>query len=164
MGQSRIGFGGGCHWCTEAVFDSLLGVQQVQQGYVRSKPPAEAESEAVLVDFDSDAISLKLLIEIHLRTHSSGSSHAMRNKYRSAVYTFDAEQMVQCKRLLSDLQPQFNHQLVTQVLPFVSFTESQPRYQKYYATNPDRPFCGTRIEPKLALLRRNYSQFVRGSN
>ena len=72
MGQSRIGFGGGCHWCTEAVFDSLLGVQQMQQGYVRSKPPAEAESEAVLVDFDSDAISLKLLIEIHLRTHSSG--------------------------------------------------------------------------------------------
>ena len=146
------------------MFDSLRGVQHVQQGYVRSKPPAHADSEAVLVDFDCDVISLQVLVEVHLRTHSSGSSHVLRNKYRSAVYTFDAQQMVECKQMLSDMQSQFNHQLVTLVLPFVSFTESQPRYQKYYATNPDRPFCNTRIEPKLALLRRDYSQFVSGSN
>ena len=161
-GKGRIGFGGGCHWCTEAVFDALRGVQLVQQGYVRSEPPAHTDSEAVLVDFDDNVISLRVLIEVHLRTHSSGSKHALRNKYRSAVYTFDDEQTAQCKQLLSELQGQFDHQLITQVLPFVGFTSSSARYHKYYATDPDRPFCTSRIEPKLDLLRRDYSEFVAG--
>jgi len=55
----RIGFGGGCHWCTEAIFESLRGVQRVQQGFACSHPPAEQYSEAVLVDFDNECLPLE---------------------------------------------------------------------------------------------------------
>ncbi|MBO6639652.1 MAG: peptide-methionine (S)-S-oxide reductase [Roseitalea sp.] len=81
----RIGFGGGCHWCTEAVFQALRGVTRVEQGFVRSEPPFDAWSEAVIVTFDPASIDLATLTEVHLRTHASTAAHAMRGEYRSAV-------------------------------------------------------------------------------
>lgn len=74
----KIGFGGGCHWCTEAVFQSLKGVKSVQQGWIASKNEHFEFSEAVIVDFDPSSIPLKVLIEIHLHTHKSTSEHSMR--------------------------------------------------------------------------------------
>ena len=62
MTNQRIGLGGGCHWCTEAVFQNLCGVQQVAQGFIRSIAPDDKDSEAVMVDFDSAKISLAVLI------------------------------------------------------------------------------------------------------
>ncbi len=88
MQQKRIGLGGGCFWCSEAVFQNLRGVAQVAQGFIYSHPPHDSLSEAVLVDFDPAQISLADLIEIHLRTHASTSQHSMRQKYRSAIYAF----------------------------------------------------------------------------
>jgi peptide-methionine (S)-S-oxide reductase len=90
--KSKIALGGGCHWCTEAVFQSLLGVIKVEQGYVESIGDNSSFSEAVIVYFNSDEISVKTLIEIHLHTHQSTSNHSMRHKYRSAVYTFSEVQ------------------------------------------------------------------------
>jgi peptide-methionine (S)-S-oxide reductase len=83
----RIAFGGGCHWCTEAVFQQVVGVLKVEQGYVASKAKQSDYSEGVIIHYDRDKISLKSLIEIHLHTHQSTSNHSMRNKYRSAIYT-----------------------------------------------------------------------------
>ena len=83
----KVALGGGCHWCTEAIFKSLKGVYQVRQGYV-SSVEEEAFSEGVVIHFDQDKISLKTLIEIHLYTHKSTSNHALRERYRSAVYVF----------------------------------------------------------------------------
>ena len=88
VNTSKIGFGGGCHWCTEAVFQSLIGVEKVEQGFVASFNLHNELSEAVIVHFNHKRISLQTLIEIHLLTHSSTSDHAMRKKYRSAIYTF----------------------------------------------------------------------------
>ena len=85
-----IGFGGSCHWCTEAIFQSLIGVETVQQGWISSKPPNETLSEAVLVSFNPNQISIEILIEVHLLTHSCTSEHSMRGKYRSAVYYLNA--------------------------------------------------------------------------
>lgn len=85
----KVGFGGGCHWCTEAVFQSLVGVIKVEQGFIAPLEVRNAFSEAVVVHFNQDEIGLKNLIEIHLRTHNSTSAHSMRDKYRSAIYAFD---------------------------------------------------------------------------
>ena len=85
----RIGFGGGCHWCTEAVFESIKGVQKVEQGFITPEGEEDSFSEAVIVHYDPSQIALKDLIEIHLWTHKSTSEHSMRGKYRSAVYAFD---------------------------------------------------------------------------
>ena len=84
----KIAFGGGCHWCTEAVFQSLKGVEKVEQGFITSYDQNNTFSEAVIVDFNTEKIDLKTLVEIHLHTHKSTSNHSMRKKYRSAIYVF----------------------------------------------------------------------------
>ncbi len=153
----RIGFGGGCHWCTEAVFQHLRGVARVEQGFIASVPPDDSFSEAVIVHFDPGAISLDVLIEVHLRTHAATSDHAMRGKYRSAIYAFDDAQSLRACSFLDALQPAFDARLVTRALPFGTFRPSDKRFQNYQARMPDRPFCTTYIDPKLALLRREFA-------
>ena len=88
---SKIGFGGGCHWCTEAIFQSLIGVENVQQGWIASNGDNSSFSEAVIVEYNATIIPIEVLIEIHLHTHKSTSSHSMRKKYRSAIYVFNKE-------------------------------------------------------------------------
>ena len=86
MTIQQIGLGGGCHWCTEAVFQALKGVIRVQQGWVSSTLANQKPSEAVLIDFDESLIELNTLLDIHCHTHASTSKHSMRTKYRSAQF------------------------------------------------------------------------------
>ncbi len=155
-----IGLGGGCHWCTEAVFESLRGVERVDQGWIRSAPPHEAESEAVLVHFRPREIPLETLIEIHLRTHASTSQHSMRGKYRSAVYTRGTEQHRAASGAMENLGEVSGETYVTDVLPFRGFRRNQQDLLHYYRTRPDAPFCRTYIDPKLAALRARYGERV----
>jgi peptide-methionine (S)-S-oxide reductase len=149
QGYYRIGFGGGCHWCTEAVFKSIKGVLKVDQGWIASLPPGETFSEAVIVEFDPAVVSLKTLIRIHLHTHSSTSLHAMRQKYRSAVYYFDDNQRNAAEKYIKALGAEFKDQIITEVLPFISFKGNEDTYLNYYEKNPDKPFCKLYIDPKL---------------
>lgn len=159
----RIGFGGGCHWCTEAVFAGLRGVERVEQGFICAEAPDDSFSEAVVVTFRPDEISLRILSEIHLRTHSSTSNHAMRGKYRSAIYAMDEAQAKAARKVLTEIAPEFNAPLVTRVLLFRAFEASDERFQRYREKNADRPFCKTYIDPKLALIRQEYGGFVRSA-
>jgi peptide-methionine (S)-S-oxide reductase len=160
----KIALGGGCHWCTEAVFQSLIGVEKVEQGYVASINKNNTFSEAVIVHFDSKNISLETLIEIHLHTHKSTSNHAMRTKYRSAIYTFSEEQEQQSKTIINNFQTEFDNKLITKVYPFYSFKASREAIQNYYQKNPEKPFCKTFINPKLKLLLEKYSNYVMEDN
>jgi len=153
----RIGLGGGCHWCTEAVFQSLRGVKRVEQGFIRSTPPHDSWSEAVIVHFDADVISLETLIEVHLRTHSSTRRHALREKYRSAFYSFDDDQRRAAGEAIVRLQAGFEDPLITRVLPFVAFRASEPRYRDYYRRQSEAAFCQRYIDPKLEWIRRHFS-------
>ncbi len=144
------------------MFQSLRGVGDVAQGFIRSEPPNDGWSEAVIVTFDQDEIGLDVLTDIHLHTHASTSAHKMRGKYRSAVYTFDAAQSDAVHDVLSRLQSGFGKPLVTRVLPFAGFKPSDERFQDYYGSGPQRPFCRTYIDPKLALLRARFANQVGG--
>jgi peptide-methionine (S)-S-oxide reductase len=157
----RIGFGGGCHWCTEAVFLSLKGVQEVEQGWIASQPPDDAFSEAVIVTYDPAIITLTDLILIHLYTHASTSNHSMRHKYRSAVYWFDAEEEAVIKAIIRNLQSHFSEPLITQVLPFAAFKTPLPGHLNYYYNNPGKPFCTVYIRPKLELLKTQFAPLTR---
>ena len=157
----KLGLGGGCHWCTEAVFQALAGISEVEQGFIRSDPPEDSWSEAVLVTFDPVALPLEALIEVHLRTHASTSHHKMRGKYRSAVYVQDTETGTKVGTILQSLQKHFDEPLVTRVLPFAGFKASDARFRNYYATDPDRPFCKTYIDPKLAMLRQRFATVLK---
>ena len=156
----KIAFGGGCHWCTEAVFQSLIGVQHVAQGWVKSTEENDTFSEAVIVQFDATVIPLKVLVEIHLRTHKSTVQHSMRKKYRSAVYYFETTTKEVIVLLLDELQTGFDKKIITQVLPFVAFKPSQDDFTNYYYSNPTKPFCEQYINPKLKLLLKEFSSFA----
>ncbi len=161
---SKIGFGGGCHWCTEAVFQSLKGVYNVEQGWIASEGEANAFSEAVIVEFDASIIPLEILIEVHLRTHKSTSEHSMRKKYRSAIYVFNQDEKANVSKILEVLQPKFSSQLVTQVLSFSKFKPSREEIVNYYYKNPQKPFCETYINPKLKLLLNAFSDYTKSKN
>lgn len=164
IGVKKIGFGGGCHWCTEAVFQSLLGVEKVEQGWIASAGEAFAFSEAVIVHYDPEEVSLDLLVEIHLHTHKSTSEHSMREKYRSAVYFYTEEEQDVLSSILKQLNGGFDNQLITQILPFASFKPSREAIKNYYYSNPNKPFCETFINPKLKLLLNRFSDHVDGEN
>lgn len=156
----KIALGGGCHWCTEAVFQSLIGVAKVEQGYVASKEDNHNFSEAVIVHFDAKIISLKTLIEIHLYTHRSTSNHSMRKKYVSAIYVFTKAQKEVSKSIIKEFQKEFDNEIITKVLFFQSFKTSRVEIQNYYQRNPAKPFCEQFINPKLKLLLDVFSSYV----
>ena len=149
----KIGFGGGCHWCTEAVFQSLDGVNKVDQGYIASIGEAKAMNEAVIVHFNPDIIALQKLIKAHLHTHNATSKHSFRKKYRSAVYYFSEIQKEASKDLLAVFQMDFSEKIITQVLPFSEFKPSRESIQDYFRKNPEAPFCQRYILPKLEKIK-----------
>ncbi|GBF20298.1 MULTISPECIES: peptide-methionine (S)-S-oxide reductase [Arenibacter] len=156
----KIAFGGGCHWCTEAVYKSLKGIISVEQGFVASDGEESSFSEAVIVSYEPSDISLEDLILIHLYTHKSTSDHSMRNKYRSAIYTFGPLDVERSTLALQKFQENFKKPLVTKVLPFREFKVSDKAFQNYYYKNPYKPFCKTHIAPKIKLLLLKFADKV----
>ncbi|AXT56317.1 peptide-methionine (S)-S-oxide reductase [Aquimarina sp. MMG015] len=156
MGNLKIGLGGGCHWCTEAVFQSLKGITSVEQGYIKSTGNNNSFSEAVIIVFSPEIISLKDLIEIHLLTHKSTSNHSFREKYRSAIYYFKNEQKPIIETIIIQLNENFQNRLITKVLKFNSFKPSRTELTNYYKKDPKKPFCIRYIQPKLEFLRNKY--------
>lgn len=157
---NRVGFGGGCHWCSEAIFDSLIGISKVEQGWISAKEDSSF-SEAVIVEFNSNIISLEALIKIHLYTHNSTSSHKFRAKYRSAIYCFNTKQKALVEDILKEQAEHFSKPLVTKAYTFLEFKLNKKEYLNYYKNNPNRPFCKARIEPKLNILLKQFSKYYR---
>jgi len=158
--SSKIGLGGGCHWCTEGIFESLIGITAVNQGWISSIGNAAEFSEAIEVYFDPSMISLQTLIEIHLHTHASTSNHSMRQKYRSAIYTYNESQNQEANKVLDSLQSDFDKPIITQILPFDSFRANKDEFLNYLYKSPNKPFCKTYIHPKLRLLLTSFKHQV----
>jgi len=157
--MEKIALGGGCHWCTEAVFSHLNGVTNVLQGWVSSKKAVEM-SEAIIISYDPQQIPLDILIEIHLYTHSATANHSMRGKYRSAIYTFSPEQELEVEAILKEKQSLFEKKLITEIYPFKEFRKNREEYLNYYKKNSAGLFCQRYIEPKLHLLRQKYKKHM----
>ncbi|TGE78842.1 peptide methionine sulfoxide reductase [Pseudoalteromonas sp. KS88] len=158
--RQTVGLGGSCHWCTEAIFASLIGVVRVEQGWFKIADTTSDFSEAVRVTFDSDILSLTDLIAIHIDTHSATEVHSMRHKYRSAVYTYSEQQALQAHIAIHEKQNDYSKPLIVQVLAAGEFKHSPAKYQDYYYSNPHRPFCEMRINPKLSKLLAHYRDNV----
>lgn len=156
----QVGFGGGCHWCTEGVFRSIRGIEKVEQGWLNSVSPYDTMSEAIIVHYLESVISLALLIEIHLNTHSCTSNHSMRQKYRSAIYTFSTQQVEQAQQSIVRLQKEFSEEILTLVLPVGQFQLNHQNYLDYYYSNPDKPFCQTQIKPKLRRILQTHGNLM----
>ncbi|MDN3548667.1 peptide-methionine (S)-S-oxide reductase [Mucilaginibacter aquaedulcis] len=155
----KIGFGGSCHWCTEAIFLSIKGVLSVDQGWISPKNE-EAFSEAVIVEFDSRIVSLNALVGIHLHTHSCTSTHSMRSKYRSAVYLMDNAQELPVLNAIQEYQHDFKAPIITEVVMFGDFRINSQNYLNYYFKDPEKPFCENIVNPKLRELIARYGNLV----
>jgi peptide-methionine (S)-S-oxide reductase len=156
----KIGLGGGCHWCTEAVFQKIKGVKDVFQGYLNTTTDYEY-SEGILITYDPNQISLEILLVIHIKTHQSFHNHSMRNKYRSGVYVFSNSQQKEVNNHLYQLQKQYSKKIITEVYSFNDFKESREQIRNYYGKDPQRPFCIKYIEPKLKILRMEFSKYLK---
>ena len=156
----KVGFGGGCHWCTEGVFQSLIGISKVEQGWISSTGDHTRFSEGVIVHFNPEVISLEDLIEIHLYTHSSTSNHSMRNKYRSAVYITSQNDQLKVERIIQSFQKDFNEKIVTQSLYLNVFNQNKEAYLNYLYSRPEAQFCKAYIHPKLRFLMDRFSDKV----
>jgi len=158
--MNKIGFGGSCHWCTEAIFLSLKGVSKVEQGWIAAEGENSGFSEAVVVTYDTETIPLRTLVAIHLYTHSCTSNHSMRSKYRSAVYTLDKEDAIIANASIKELQADYTAPIITKVLPFIDFKVNTQEFLNYYYSNPDKPFCENIVNPKLKMLIKQFSNDI----
>lgn len=156
MNKIQIGFGGGCHWCTEAVFQAIKGVSEVQQGYISTAEDPDTFYEGILLQYDPAVVTLDTLVEIHLKTHQSASNHSMRSQYLSAVYTFNFQQ----KLAVTGILDKNASEIITKAVLFGKFEESREQIQNYYFTDPERPFCKRYIKPKLELLKKEFKNSI----
>ena len=156
-----LGLGGGCHWCTEAIFSSIKGILDVQQGWLASNPPADSFSEGVLLEIDENIISLKDIINIHIDTHSSNSNHSKRDKYRSAIYVQNKKDRCRVLEIISLINVGLEKAKITQVLQLIEFRpQTEAHYVDYYYKEPEKPFCKAYINPKLQKLLKLHGKHI----
>jgi peptide methionine sulfoxide reductase msrA/msrB len=165
--QATATFGGGCFWCTEAVFQQLAGVSKVESGYsggTTVNPSYQqvcsgdtGHAEVLQVTFDPSIISYADLLRIHLSTHNPTTPNQQGadkgTQYRSIILTHDSEQKFIANRVIEEMAAAFEQPLVTEVKPFDTFYRAEDYHQNYYASNPAKPYCEAVISPKLRKFR-----------
>jgi peptide-methionine (S)-S-oxide reductase len=170
-------FGGGCFWCTEAVFDELRGVISVVSGYAggRIKNPTYEQvcsegtghAEVIRIEFDPSQISFRDLMTVFFATHDATTLNRQGNdvgtQYRSTILYADEEQKRQAEAFIKELNDSkaFGKPVVTTVEPLGEFYAAEDYHQKYYARNPYQPYCQYSIPPKLNKLHKQFSQLLK---
>ncbi|MGM9475126.1 peptide-methionine (S)-S-oxide reductase MsrA [Pedobacter sp. GSP4] len=158
-------FGGGCFWCTEAVFQSLNGVSQVTSGYMGGelKHPTYMEicngntghAEVIKINFDEAVISYEELLLIFFKTHNPTTPNRQGNdigtQYRSVIFYENDTQKAQVDKMIGDLTRDavFEKPIVTEVTPTAEFYEAEDYHQNYFHDNQSKPYCAFVIQPKL---------------
>ena len=170
-------FGGGCFWCTEAVFDELRGVISVMPGYAGGslKNPTyddvcdgrTGHAEAIRIEFDPSAISYRDLLTVFFATHDPTTLNRQGNdvgtQYRSIVLYAGTEQKKQAEGLIQELNDSsaFGEPVVTEVKPLGDFYEAEDYHRKYFANNSYQPYCQFIISPKLQKLQKRFADLLK---
>ena len=170
-------FGGGCFWCTEAVFDELRGVISVVSGYAggSTKNPTYEQvcsggtghAEVIRIEFDPTQISFRDLMTVFFATHDPTSLNRQGNdvgtQYRSAIFYANEEQKREAEAFIKELNDSqaFGKPVVTTLEPLGEFYEAEDYHQKYYANNPYQPYCQYLIPPKLNKLHKQFSALLK---
>lgn len=166
-------FGGGCFWCTEAVFLSVKGVTKVESGYSggKVKNPTYKEvcsgltghAEVIQIIFDPAIVTYEELLEIFWNTHDPTTLNRQGadegTQYRSVVFYHDEEQKKiaeQYKRQL-DGSGVFKNKIVTEISPLTNFYPAEDYHQNYYALNPNQGYCQYVIRPKVEKFKKQYA-------
>lgn len=164
--------GGGCFWCTEAMFLSLDGVEKVESGYSggQIQNPSYKEvctgetghAECVRITYNPDKISYDDLINIHLHSHDPTTLNRqggdIGTQYRSVIFYTDEAQKKHLITKIKAAQKDFQRPIVTTLEKFTIFYPAEDYHQNYYAFNKDKnPYCSTVISEKLSKMMKKYS-------
>lgn len=164
--------GGGCFWCTEAVFSEIKGVLKVEPGYSGgslANPTYEQVStgttghaEVVHITFDPGIISFREILKVFFATHDPTTLNRqgadVGTQYRSVLFYHDKEQKVTIEKLIGELNNAkiYGAPIVTKVEPFEAFYKGEDYHKDYFKSHPERSYCRLVIAPKIAKLRENY--------
>jgi len=165
-------FGGGCFWCTEAIFDQLEGVIKVASGYSggQVKNPSYKEvctgttghAEVIHITYNPKIISFEELLEVFFNTHNptilNRQGADIGTQYRSAVFYHDEAQKLAAEKMIAALDEAsvFGDPIVTEVTKFDVFYPAENYHQDYYQNNKNQGYCSAVINPKLEKFQKMY--------
>ena len=170
-------FGGGCFWCTEAVFKMLRGVTTVTPGYTggtKENPnygevcdDTTGHAEVVRVEFNPEQISYHDLLTVFFATHDPTSLNRQGNdvgtQYRSAIFYADNAQKTEGKQFIEELNASSpeGKPIVTTLEPLGAFYTAEQYHQDYYTRNSGQPYCQFIIVPKLQKVQEKFSELLK---
>lgn len=170
-------FGGGCFWCTEAVFQRLTGVTHVESGYMGGRADQATyrqvsngdtgHVEVVRVTFDPGQIGYRDLLDVFFAVHDPTTLNRQGNdtgeQYRSVIFYHNEEQRQVAENAIAELTAAqaFPEPIVTAVEPAEEFHPAEAYHQNYYNENSRQPYCMFVISPKLAKLEKKFAEKLR---
>jgi peptide-methionine (S)-S-oxide reductase len=166
----------GCFWCTEAVFQNVLGVHTVESGYIGGQVPNPTyqqvcsgntgHAEGVRITFDPRVIPYSDILGIFFATHDptqlNRQGHDIGTQYRSAVFYQSEAEKAEVQAFIDGLRAQgiYDREIVTTLEPESRFYVAEAYHQNYFATHPTQPYCMAVITPKVVKFRKSYSQYL----
>ena len=162
-------FGGGCFWCTEAVFQEVKGVEKVVSGYAGGNVPGHptyrevvsgltGHAEVIQITFDANVISYEDILVIFMTTHDPTTLNKQGadrgTQYRSVILYHDDNQKEIAEVVSKEITPYYENPVVTEISPLDVFYEAEKEHQDYYRRNQAQGYCSFVITPKLAKLRK----------
>ncbi len=166
--------GGGCFWCTEAVFLQLRGVTKVAPGYTGGEtqnPTYEqvctgntGHAEVIQVEFDPGVITYEDILTVFFGVHDPTQLNRQGNdtgtQYRSSIFTTSDAQEQTAKKLIAELAPDYPAPIVTTVEPLTTFYEAEEYHHRYFERNPDQMYCQLVVRPKIEKFEKKFKALI----
>ena len=172
----KVYFAGGCFWCTESIFQRVIGVKNVLPGYMGGsiKNPSYREvcsgrtghTEAIEIIFDPEIISFKDLLEIFFSSHDPTTLNRQGNdvgtQYRSAIFYTSNTQNDEAKAMIQDLNAvnEFGPPIVTEVAEEVKFYLAEKEHSNYFNLNKEESYCQFVISPKIKKVTTKFNKHI----
>lgn len=169
-------FGGGCFWCTEAVFQMLKGVSKVEPGYAGGEmenPSYERVSEGntghaevIRITYDPLVISFEDLLTVFFGSHDPTTPNRQGNdvgeQYRSVIFYGDESEKAAAEKIIKDVDESLTDgtHAVTQLVPLGKFFPAESYHKDYFKQNKSAPYCQLIIEPKVEKVRKRFAELV----
>lgn len=175
-GQETAIVAGGCFWCTEAVFRDVIGVSEVESGYIGGSSPnptyreictgTTGHAEAVKVTYDPSTISYAEILDVFMGTHDPTQFNRQGNdvgpQYRSAIFPLDDAQRAEAEAAIERANAEHGGQVVTTIEGPATWYPAEDYHQLYWEGEGQRnPYCLAVIPPKLQKLRKSFAQKVK---
>ena len=171
-------FGGGCFWCTEAVFQKVKGVESIVSGYSGGNVPGRptyrevcsgltGHAEVIQVTFDANVITYEDILVIFMTTHDPTTLNQQGadrgTQYRSVIYYHNETQKEIAEIIIKELTQYYEDPIVTEVSEAVTFYEAEKEHQDYYRNNQAQGYCSFVITPKLMKLRKLHADKLKNA-